>query len=40
METTKLEISTKAAQIFMSKGLKALMLPNLAAELGVTENYF
>ena len=38
METAKSEISTKAAQILMQKGLKALTLPNLAAELGVTEN--
>ncbi|HZK08620.1 MAG TPA: hypothetical protein VFC92_10515 [Bacteroidales bacterium] len=38
METTKFEISTKAAQILMSKGLKALTLQNLAAELNVSEN--
>jgi AcrR family transcriptional regulator len=38
METTKSEISSKAAQILMQKGLKALTLPNLANELGVTVN--
>lgn len=38
METTKSEISTKAAQILMQNGLKALTLPNLAVELGVSEN--
>ncbi|MDD4176930.1 MAG: hypothetical protein PHY58_07550, partial [Bacteroidales bacterium] len=37
METTKSQISTKAAQILMQKGLKELTLANLANELGVTE---
>jgi hypothetical protein len=38
METTKLEISTKAAQILMNKGLKELTLKNLAAELNLSES--